>query len=334
VSQRIIWLGTWAACVLVVLLAGIVLVPRLLYPPLSAADLRGVLSAQARVQLQQAQSQLANDTRSTVLQGLGGLLVVVGAVATWWQVSVSREGQITERFTRAVDQLGSQNADVRIGGIYALERIASNSAADRRAIQFLLGAFVRNHAGWPVGAADGPQHPTPAIDEHLPWMQVRAPDIQAAMGALGRRPPAPAGQVLYLSRVDLRGVQLDGARLTGVQMRYANLARAWLRGTQLDRCDLKATDLRRANLERAALTSANLTGTYLQGANLTAADLSDADLRGANLTDAILDHATLTGARADSTTLWPADVDAGRRRELRIIETSHDGPDQMPAVTT
>lgn len=47
---------------------------------------------------------------------------------------ISREGQITERFTKAVDQLGNPNIDVRIGGLYALERIARNLAADRNAI--------------------------------------------------------------------------------------------------------------------------------------------------------------------------------------------------------
>jgi hypothetical protein len=101
--------------------------PQVALSPLGVADLRGVLSAQVRIQLQQAQSQLANDARSSILQALGGLLVVAGATATWRQVYISREGQITERFTRAVDQLGSRNADVRIGGIYALERIGRSS---------------------------------------------------------------------------------------------------------------------------------------------------------------------------------------------------------------
>jgi hypothetical protein len=147
VDRRAIWLAALTTRgLLLVLLAGIVLATRLLYPPLSAADLRGVASAQVRIQLQQAQSQLANNLRSAVLQGLAGLVVVVGGAAAWWQVHISREGQITERFSKAVDQLGSSNGDVRIGGLYALERIARNSAADRNAILFLLGAFIRTHS--------------------------------------------------------------------------------------------------------------------------------------------------------------------------------------------
>ena len=332
-NQRITWMGVLTACgLLAVLLVSIIFIPRWLYPPLSAVDLRGIASAQVRIQLQQAQSQLANDARASVLQGLAGLLLIVGAVATWRQVHISREGQITERFTRAVDQLGSNNVDVHIGGIYALERIAKNSPADRNAIQYLLGAFVRNHARWPVGAPDGPEHPTATVDQHLPWLSIRAPDIAAAVGVLGRRPPSPDARVLYLSRTDLRGLELEGAELTGIQMRHTNLARARLREVRLDGSDLVDTDLRGADLEHTCLSGADLTGAHLQDADLRHTDLSYAVLRGADLTGAILDGTILTGAQADTTTTWPVHVNAGRRRELGIIEVDHEGPDQIPAV--
>ena len=110
----------------------IILIPRLLYPPLTATDLRGVTDAKTRIELRQAQSQLANDARSAVLQGIAGLVVVVGGAATWRQVRVSREGQITDRFTHAIDQLGCDKPEVRVGGIRALERIATNPRRTER----------------------------------------------------------------------------------------------------------------------------------------------------------------------------------------------------------
>ena len=320
-NQRAIWLATLTACgLLLVLLGGIILIPHLLYPPLSAADLRGIASAQVRIQLQQVQSQLANGARSVVLQGLAGLVLVVGAVATWWQVHISREGQITDRFTKAVDQLGNPNVDVRIGGLYALERIARNSAADRNAILFLLGAFIRTHAPWPVGTPGGPEHPTPTVDEHLPWMRVRAADMQAAMGVLGRLPPSRDEQAISLSRVDLRSIALRDSRLSGSRFRYANLARSALGGVWLEHSDLTAADLRRAHLDHAHLARANLSRATLQGANLHRADLSYADLRGTDLSDTILDGTMLTGAQADKATIWPVGFDAEKRRQLGIIE--------------
>jgi hypothetical protein len=285
-----------------------------------------VAGAETRIQLQQAQGQLQNEVRSTLLQVAAGLLVVAGALATWRQVQISREGQITERFTRAVDQVGSDNVDIRLGGIYALERIAKNSHADRTTVQFILGAFVRGHAPWAVGSPDGPQHPTQTIDEHLAWLQVRLPDVQAAAEVLGRRPDPDVTWTLYLSRVDLRGVQLDGAAMKGTQLRHANLARAWLHGIELDGSDLMDTDLRRANLVSASLVSTNLAGAYLEGADLRGADLRGADLRGADMRALHLRQAVLTSAIADAATVWQADLDWEERRKPGILENVASDP--------
>jgi hypothetical protein len=64
------------------------------------------------------------------------------------QLEIGQEGQITERFTRAIDQLGSESIDVRLGGIYALDRLAKNSSKDQDAITEILSAYVRGHSPW------------------------------------------------------------------------------------------------------------------------------------------------------------------------------------------
>jgi hypothetical protein len=81
-----------------------------------------------------------NDVRSTLLQALAGTVLLAGLyfTARTYQLNressartyeLDREGQITERFTRAIDQLGEDKLDVRLDGIYALERIARNRYA-------------------------------------------------------------------------------------------------------------------------------------------------------------------------------------------------------------
>src|SRR5215207_2875546 len=52
--------------------------------------------------------------------------------ATRETLRITEQGQITERFTRAIDQLGATDdgkpkLEIRLGGIYALERIAKDS---------------------------------------------------------------------------------------------------------------------------------------------------------------------------------------------------------------
>jgi hypothetical protein len=192
-----------------------------------------------------------NDARTTLLQGVAGLVLVVGAGATWRQLQINREGQITERFNKAIDHLGEpgdDKIDVRLGGIYALERIANNSKDDRATIAEILTTYVRGHAAWTSPAEDA--NPSDAARVELAELRVRAPDIQAVMTVLGRRALTPGRtQPLLLARTDLRGA-----------------------------------DLAHANLEGTDLSGAHLEGAYLGDADLEGAYLRDADLAGARAT--------------------------------------------------
>lgn len=285
--SRTIWLVAAGVAGGLVAFAAIVFVPLLIYPIQSGVDLQ--------------QTQLQINLRTSLLQFFGGLLIVAGAAATWRQVQVNRDGQITDRFSRAVEHLASENADVRIGGLYVLERISTDSPKDRRFVQITIGSFVRNRVPWDGG------EPVGEVDESLPWLRMRAPDVQTALAILARRPESPDAPKLRLSRVDLRSLDLEDRQLIGADIRRSNLARARLQGTRLDRCDLHATDLRRANLRGVSLRKASLRNAYLEGADLRGADLTDADLRGADMRALHLDEARLDGAHVDAKTIWPSD---------------------------
>ena len=98
-----------------------------------------------------AKLKAITDTRTALLAGLIG----VGALLTFWLNSrvyritartfeVTEQGHITERYTKAIEQLGSDNLAVRLGGIYALERLAQDSPQrDHPTVVEVLGAFVR-----------------------------------------------------------------------------------------------------------------------------------------------------------------------------------------------
>lgn len=53
------------------------------------------------------------------------------------------ERRITELYTKAVEQLGSDKAPVRLGGLYALERLAQNNEGQRRTIVNVICAYLR-----------------------------------------------------------------------------------------------------------------------------------------------------------------------------------------------
>ena len=82
-------------------------------------------------------SDLVNKYRTTsvqivaiIAQIFGGIAILIGIYFAWGNLITARDGQITERFTRAVDQLGNEKMEIRLGGIYALERISRESKKD------------------------------------------------------------------------------------------------------------------------------------------------------------------------------------------------------------
>ena len=53
------------------------------------------------------------------------------------------ERRITELYTKAVEQLGNEKAPVRLGGLYALERLAQDNPAQRQTIVNVICAYLR-----------------------------------------------------------------------------------------------------------------------------------------------------------------------------------------------
>jgi hypothetical protein len=235
-----------------------------------------------------------NDVRSTLLQAVGGLLalggVAAGAVMTLRQVRASREGHSIDLFTKAIDQLASDQVSVRHGGVYALEQLSELDARYRGHAHALLTAFVRRHAPWP------PLTPEPGEPAARTSVQGGvADDVGAALAVLSRRAMIVGDAQSELERVDLRDAELDGLDIPQVCFAHSNLDRARLTGAGLGR----------ATLSDALLRGTDLSGADLRGADLTRADLDGAVLLGADLTSAELGDASLRGVIADSTTTWP-----------------------------
>ncbi|MEJ7631323.1 MAG: pentapeptide repeat-containing protein [Rubrobacteraceae bacterium] len=246
-------------------------------------------------------------------QILAGTALLSGLYFTWRTMQVNREGQITERFTRAIDQLGSKELEIRLGGIYALERIATDSERDHRPIMEVLSAFVRQHA--PRAPQDGSGEVEDPHHKHR-----LAPDIQAILTVLGRRSSTsqsgwivggPRGWIdvdREVEQIDLHSTDLRGAYLAETDLRVANLQEVDLQEANLLRANLWAANLRGADLRRARLEFTNLSGAFLKGANLQAATLAGAELRLAELDEMKLQQAILVGADLWSAQLWGANL--------------------------
>jgi hypothetical protein len=216
-------------------------------------------------------------------------------------IELSGQGQVTDRYSKGIELLGSPGIDLRIGGIYALERIAADSSRDHSTIMEVLAGFVREHSHeqWPPPTGDEPG--TGAASRGT------RPDVQVAATVIARRDPRWDRLPVNLQDANLVGVTLNdahlgGARLEGANLRYANLMGANLAGANLGEADLHEAVLERADLHGALLDNATLTYATIKEANLKGARLYHADLTGADLTGADLTRANLTEAR------WPSDT--------------------------
>lgn len=217
------------------------------------------------------------------------LFTALSLNATRDQINVAEQGQITDRYTAAVNQISTPGADhleTRLGGIYALERLAIDSPRDQPTIIQVLSAFVRSNAPLPAGPKG--QACTPV-----------ALDVQAALTVLGRRNPAHDAEAL---------IDLSQSCLTDANFTHANLTGANLTGTNLTNADLTDAGPINTDFAGANLTGANLTGAHLADSSLTNANLTNANLTNAELTDAISVDAFLNGAHLAEAQLYQIDL--------------------------
>ncbi|GAA4966122.1 pentapeptide repeat-containing protein [Actinoplanes utahensis] len=253
--------------------------------------------------------------RKSLLPGISSAITALAAVfailISWLTFRINRDGQITARYTSAVEQLGNREMITRVGAFYSLGRIALESDHDRPVIIDMLVDYVQDKAGMKHGS---PEQCHDRPDTSL--------DVIAALRVLLIRiERTPDDHRLNLRRVCLRGIQLPGADLTCVRLdnavvEYSNFAKATLVDASLQHTRFGRTILDGAVLDRAdafdadfsninhhsmnTLVGATLRGTNLMQARFVGADLTGADLTAARLTGADLESAELGGARLDT----------------------------------
>jgi uncharacterized protein YjbI with pentapeptide repeats len=233
-----------------------------------------------------------NEARKTIATILGGLVVFLGAYFTWRNISIAKEGQITDRFTKAIEQLGAVDGDgkprleVRLGGIYALARMARQYQSDWPIIEVFC-AYVRQNAP-NTSSADVSERPDETTKPQA--------DIEAILTFLSDY-ETPDKHALDLSRADLRNLNLPKARLRGVNFSTSNLGGANLREAELSGANLRGANLNYTMLENAILRDAELARASMCFTELGWADLRDADLSEAKLTSTRLGSAVLAGAK-------------------------------------
>ncbi|MFD5398598.1 pentapeptide repeat-containing protein [Streptomyces sp. NPDC127097] len=298
------------------------------------------LDAHHLPKITQPQATAVTGVRTALLAMGAGGLAVVGILYTHRTLHQTREGQVTDRYTKAIGQIASDKPVEQLGGIYALERIMRDSVKDHATIVEVLAAFVREHAPAPVESST--QKLVQLARQRMRTAKTRVTlrlrgyaveydrsprptePVQAALTVLGRR-PRDRGELfrLNLGNANLRKADLRWAHLEGADLRWAHLEGADLFGAHLESADLRGAHLEEAHLN-AYLELARLHRAHLERAILERAELRGARLEGAHLEGAT--HLTvdqLVSARPRESTSLPPHLAADDRVTARIaaVET-------------
>ena len=176
------------------------------------------------------------------------------------QADTAQRGLLNERYQKGAEMLGNSVLATRMGGIYALHRLAEEHPNEYHVqIMRLLCAFARY----------------PTVQSSRPGADVRE-DVQSVMYAI---------RACRQKDIALELEKAENYR--------PNLTRAYLRGADLSGINLSNTDLPHADLSRGYLGQAVLSGAYLFEANLSGATFTGTNMCGADLSGASLNTAYL-----------------------------------------
>jgi Pentapeptide repeats (8 copies) len=245
-------------------------------------------------------AELGVQARSSITQALGGVALIVTIAITAFQVTEARrtadetqqaaaqglrlaeQGQLAERFGRAVDQLGANISgtsrpatDVRMGALFSLMRIGVDTKTYKQAPLVVVATYVTSNY----------RPPTPLPSHGCKAVFRTRPDLVVALKFV--LPRIAAGlddrDLLGFRGALLNGLALDGLsfnryNLTGIKFRNASLVGAHFRNAKLPYADFNRACLKGADFRGAALQGASFPGATLKGAKFTREELDRAPL--------------------------------------------------------
>ncbi|MDT0447790.1 pentapeptide repeat-containing protein [Streptomyces sp. DSM 40473] len=223
---------------------------------------------------------------------LPGVAALVALFFTWMQVSqnskevrVAEHGEVTNRYNTAIQNLASANPHIRLGGIYALDRIMQDSPRDEPAVVSVLSEYVRKSSPLLPKDSSASTHPLTA-------------DLVAALAVISDRPEgSDSGPLINLSETTLRG--LDSSQLLTLNKNSRNFRKSFFRSTDMRGAVIGRVDFTGANIGRARLSNSEFYYTAFKGSNFSYAEINAAQCHGADFTGADFTKADLIGTNFD-----------------------------------
>ncbi len=272
-----------------------------------------------------------NEFVRTVLTAVGAAALILqlrytheSTRATSRTLELTEQGQVTDRFYKAVEQLAYDTTDVRMGALYALERISEDSDRDYHQVMSIVSAYVRQRAKI---------HPDERVEGLPPVGHRLGEDIQTALTILARRKktyPAQERVPVDLSFTDLRGAVFTDASFVGANFRSCLLSDARFYGGTCEGANFSQVYAFKAMFVRTLLKEADFTRARLPNTLLT--DFSVSDLADGPAPQVeFLDGADFWDADLTDTVIHVSDLSKTKGlRKVQLEEAAVPGNIPMP----
>ncbi len=229
----------------------------------------------------------------------GGIIAILRSETNEREATTAEQGLITDRINKATEGLGKKDGkdpviEVRLGALYALERISQDSLRDHVQIMEILCAYIRYNSPLPDKKIE--------IDK-LSKQKPPREDIQAALNIIGRRDrgingknrikkEAAEGYRINLSECNLFSVQLNNANLNGAIFHDARLDRVKIKNTKLIGSEFIDVSMRWINIK-----DTDLSDTYIYTQDMCNAFIHDSIFIRAHLNIFNLENTFITNTK-------------------------------------
>ncbi len=225
------------------------------------------------------------------LSGFGALFGFYTAII---RTETAEQGQITDRINKAVEGLGRSNlkdepvVEVRLGALYALERIAQDSIRDHVQIMEILCAYIRHNSPWSNRPSELKRREDKEKEEKEEKKKKKTTekfetdalreDIQAALTIIGRRNSWPEiAQRIKIENAQKYKINLKNCDLHHARIENASLCDATIIDSNLTDAIIKNTDFTRAQICVVDMTSAILIDINMKNTDITTSFAYDGD---------------------------------------------------------
>lgn len=253
------------------------------------------------------------------------------------QTKADLQRRITESYAKAAEQLGSEKLEVRLGGIYTMQRIARESKDDFKPIVNTISAFVRAKQRW-KGTVEGDDECFGLFHETTENVPRTIPvDVFAGIEAISQAMKDHGPVSWDDGGFDMQSIDLRGGELRRMNFVFVDFSKSTFENAQLETCNFSfcffdGSSFQGARFDQAVFancafrdadfTCSTWNGCLLLDCLLTGSkfgqaviyghiesDLSGTNLEGADLRRALIKggSAALKGAITDQHTKLPAE---------------------------